>query len=145
MVVNLRVNGANQAVEVEPRWTVADVLRERLGLTGTHLGCEQGVCGACTVLFNGEPVRSCLMFAAQAVGGEITTIEGLDPRFSDSFVRRRVFQCGFCSPGFIVTLNYLLRDGRSYSEDELRQLLSGNVCRCTGYQTIIQAALEYRA
>jgi aerobic-type carbon monoxide dehydrogenase small subunit (CoxS/CutS family) len=140
------VNGDQWSGTVTVRWTLADFLRERLRLTGTHLGCEQGVCGACTVLVDGMAVRSCLMLAVQADHAEVTTIEGLTgPRFSalqDSFIRHRAFQCGFCTPGFLVAAEEILGSGQTYSRDELRELLIGHVCRCTGYEPIIEAVYE---
>ncbi|MBX6387857.1 MAG: (2Fe-2S)-binding protein [Frankia sp.] len=143
--VRMVVNG--QAVEqaVEPRLTLADLLRDRLGLTGTHLGCEHGVCGACTVLVDGAAVRSCLMFAVQADGREVTTVEGVaadDGTLSPVQAALRDchgLQCGFCSPGFVMTITALLRDNPDPSDEEIREGLSGNLCRCTGYQGIIAA------
>jgi carbon-monoxide dehydrogenase small subunit len=124
--------------------TLADLLRDRIGLTGTHLGCEQGVCGACTVLLDGRSVRSCLLLAAQASGHRVTTVEGLGEgdalsRLQDEFLRRGAFQCGFCTPGFLVAAEELIRSGRSYGAAELRELLSANICRCTGYAPIVEA------
>ncbi len=147
MELNLRVNGRDWSGDVEARLTLADLLRDRLRLTGTHLGCEQGVCGACTVLLDGEAARSCLTFAVQAEGAEVTTVEGLAPegglsRLQEAFVRRGAFQCGFCTPGFLVSAEALLRTGRPYSREELRELLGGNICRCTGYDPIVEAVFE---
>jgi carbon-monoxide dehydrogenase small subunit len=127
--------------------TLADFLRDRLRLTGTHLGCEQGVCGACTILADGKAVRSCLMLALQADGMELTTVEGMgEPgRLSPlqaALVRNRAFQCGFCTPGFLASAEEILRSGRRHSREELRALLSGNICRCTGYQAIVEAVSE---
>jgi aerobic-type carbon monoxide dehydrogenase small subunit (CoxS/CutS family) len=142
-VLRLTVNGQALEALVEPRKTLADVLREDLELTGTHLGCEHGVCGACTVLVDGLAVRSCLMLAVQAAGTEVTTIEGLErdgemhplqEAFRDSYS----FQCGFCTPGFVMTALALLGEGRQLSDAELREELSGNICRCTGYQSIVE-------
>ena len=144
--VGLTVNGVPRRVRVEPRKTLADTLREDLRLTGTHVGCEHGVCGACTVFVDGEAVRSCLMFAVQAEGTEITTIEGLaDDEGGLSPVQRAFrechgLQCGFCTPGFIMSVTAFLRDNPDPTDDELRDGLSGNLCRCTGYQGIIRAA-----
>jgi carbon-monoxide dehydrogenase small subunit len=145
--LRLTVNGAQREGVTEARRTLADFLREDLELTGTHVGCEHGVCGACTVLFNGEPVRSCLLFAVQADGCEITTIEGLaEPGGTLGVLQTAMwdnhsFQCGFCTPGFLVTATALLRNG-TVSEAELRSELSGNICRCTGYQSIIEGVLD---
>jgi aerobic carbon-monoxide dehydrogenase small subunit len=127
--------------------TLADFLRDRLRLTGTHLGCEQGVCGACTILAGGRAVRSCLMLALQADGMELTTVEGMgEPgrlsQLQAALVRHRAFQCGFCTPGFLASAEEILRTGRRYSPEELRTLLSGNICRCTGYQAIVEAVYE---
>jgi aerobic carbon-monoxide dehydrogenase small subunit len=127
--------------------TLADFLRDRLRLTGTHLGCEQGVCGACTILADGKAVRSCLILALQADGMELTTVEGMgEPgRLSPlqaALVRNRAFQCGFCTPGFLASAEEILRSGRRHSREELRALLSGNICRCTGYQAIVEAVSE---
>jgi aerobic carbon-monoxide dehydrogenase small subunit len=144
--VGLTVNGAPRRVRVEPRKTLADTLREDLRLTGTHLGCEHGVCGACTVFVDGAAVRSCLMFAVQAEGTEITTIEGLADADGGLSPVQRAFrechglQCGFCTPGFIMSVTAFLKDNPNPSDDELRDGLSGNLCRCTGYQGIIRAA-----
>jgi carbon-monoxide dehydrogenase small subunit len=130
---------------VEPRTTLADFLRQQCGLTGTHLGCEHGVCGACTVLVDGAAVRSCLLFAVQAQGSEVTTIEGLsgpDGELSmvqEAFRAAHGLQCGFCTPGFVVSVTAFLADHPSPSDDEIRDGLSGNLCRCTGYQGIINA------
>jgi aerobic-type carbon monoxide dehydrogenase small subunit (CoxS/CutS family) len=127
--------------------TLADFLRDRLRLTGTHLGCEHGVCGACTILAGGEAVRSCLMLALQADGMELTTVEGMGERgqlsrLQEAFLRNRAFQCGFCTPGFLASGEEILRSGQRYSRRELSQILSGNVCRCTGYRAIVEAVFE---
>jgi carbon-monoxide dehydrogenase small subunit len=145
--VELRVNGERRRAEVEPRLTLADFLRDRCRLTGTHLGCEHGVCGACTVLLDGRAVRSCLVFAVQADGREVTTIEGLseDRGLSDvqeAFRACHGLQCGFCTPGFVVTVTAFLRDDPEPDEDAIRAALSGNLCRCTGYQGILAAVHE---
>jgi carbon-monoxide dehydrogenase small subunit len=145
--VELRVNGERRRAEVEPRLTLADFLRDRCRLTGTHLGCEHGVCGACTVLLDGRAVRSCLVFAVQADGREVTTIEGLsqDRGLSDvqeAFRACHGLQCGFCTPGFVVTVTAFLRDDPAPDEDAIRAALSGNLCRCTGYQGILAAVHE---
>jgi carbon-monoxide dehydrogenase small subunit len=143
--IDVAVNGTTHDATVPARLTLADFLRERCGLTGTHLGCEHGVCGACTVLYDGEPVRSCLLFAVQADGCEITTIEGLsapDGGLSPvqvAFRDHHGLQCGFCTPGFIVTVTAFLQENPNPSDEEIRDALSGNLCRCTGYQGIIAA------
>src|SRR5215469_16287900 len=144
MDVALTVNGEMRQASVEPRLTLADFLRERCALTGTHLGCEHGVCGACTVLLDGNAVRSCLMFAVQADGSEVTTIEGLagpDAELTDvqeAFRDCHGLQCGFCTPGFIVSVTAFLRDHPDPSDREIREALSGNLCRCTGYQGLLK-------
>jgi carbon-monoxide dehydrogenase small subunit len=137
----LRVNGEPWAGEIEPRLTLADLLRDRLGLHGTHLGCEHGVCGACTVLLEGEPVRSCLALAVQADGSAVTTVEGL-PR---ALLPESAFQCGFCRGGFMVSAASLIGDGRHRQRAELRELLAGNICRCTGYEPIVEALYRSQA
>ena len=147
MELTLTLNGRAWSGDVPARVTLCDFLRDRLGLTGTHVGCEQGVCGACTILADGEAVRSCLMLAVQADGMEVTTVEGLgEPgRLSPlqaAFIRHRAFQCGFCTPGFLTSAEEILCSGRRYSREELRDLLSGNVCRCTGYEPIVEAVFE---
>jgi len=144
--VTLTVSGERRQALVEPRRTLADFLREDCALTGTHLGCEHGVCGACTVLLDGDAVRSCLLFAVQADGTEVTTVEGLTLRdgglnpVQEAFREAHGLQCGFCTPGFVVSVTAYLRDHPSPTEDEIREALSGNLCRCTGYQGIINAA-----
>ena len=143
--VNLIVNGHRRRVFVEPRKTLADTLREDCGLTGTHLGCEHGVCGACTILLDGAAVRSCLLFAVQAEDTEVTTIEGLSPAdgtlspLQEAFRQCHGLQCGFCTPGFIVSATAFLRDNPHPTEQQVREGLSGNLCRCTGYQGILAA------
>jgi carbon-monoxide dehydrogenase small subunit len=142
--VRLTVNGAAHAVTVEPRRTLADVLREELGLTGTHVGCEHGVCGACTVLWDGEPVRSCLLLAVQLDGASLTTVEGLADGdrlhpIQEAFWANHGLQCGFCTPGFLLTAKALLEANPDPSEDEIREAIGGNLCRCTGYHFIVQA------
>jgi carbon-monoxide dehydrogenase small subunit len=143
--VEMTVNGERRRGVVEARVTLADFLREQCALTGTHLGCEHGVCGACTVLLEGEAVRACLMFAVQADGGEVTTVEGLggpDGALSpvqDAFRAEHGLQCGFCTPGFVVSVTALLRENPQPSETEICEALSGNLCRCTGYQGIVRA------
>ncbi len=151
MRISLTVNGRAHGVDVEPRLTLADLLRDRLALTGTHLGCEHGVCGACTVLLDGAAVRSCLVFAVQADGAEVTTVEGMagaDGTLSPVQEALRAchgLQCGFCTPGFVVSITALLRDNPSPSDDEIREGLSGNLCRCTGYQGIVAAVRQAAA
>ncbi|MET0705646.1 MAG: (2Fe-2S)-binding protein [Tardiphaga sp.] len=146
--VTLTVNGTAFTRDVEPRRHLGDFLRHDLGLTGTHLGCEHGVCGACTVLVNGDPVRSCLMFAGQANGATITTVEGLAAAdgtlhpIQQAFWNRHGLQCGFCTPGMMMTLKALLADSPDAGEAEVRDAISGNLCRCTGYETIVDAALD---
>jgi carbon-monoxide dehydrogenase small subunit len=151
-VVELRVNGQPYSAAAEPRMLLSDFLRHSLGLTGTHVGCEQGVCGACTVLVDGEPVRSCLTFAVQAAGAEIETVEGLaqggklDP-IQEAFRQEHGLQCGYCTPGFLLTTKSLLEENPNPSVDEIREFMSGNVCRCTGYLGIVasvQKAAELR-
>jgi carbon-monoxide dehydrogenase small subunit len=143
--VALCVNGQAREASVEPRVTLADFLREECRLTGTHLGCEHGVCGACTVLVDGAAVRSCLVFAVQVDGSEITTIEGIaspDGTLSavqSAFRDCHALQCGFCTPGFIVSVTAFLRDHPRPTDREIREALSGNLCRCTGYQGIVEA------
>ena len=145
--LRLYVNGDRYDIDVEPRRTLADALRDDCGLTGTHLGCEHGVCGACTVLVDGEPVRACLMFAVQAEGASIRTVEGLAPDEStlhpvqQAFWENHGLQCGFCTPGFLTLITGYLEQNPEASEHELREVLSSNLCRCTGYQNIIKATL----
>jgi len=146
--VHVRVNGADRRMRVEHRTTLADALREQLHLTGTHLGCEHGVCGACTVLVDDEAVRACLVLAVQAEGAEVTTIEGLTPDdgtlspIQEAFRANHGLQCGFCTPGFVVSVHALLRDNPDPTDDEIREGLSGNLCRCTGYQGIMAAVRD---
>jgi len=142
--IDFTVNGERYAVAVEPRCTLADALREKCGLTGTNLGCEHGVCGTCTVLVEGEPVRSCLMFAVQLEGKSIRTVEGLakDGRLHElqrAFTEHHALQCGYCTHGFLMlAVSYLEKNG-SVDEHEIRDLVASNLCRCTGYQNIVQA------
>jgi carbon-monoxide dehydrogenase small subunit len=144
----MSVNGRAVALTVPARMTLADLLREELELTGTHLGCEHGVCGACTVLVDGRSMRSCILYAGQMEGAEITTIEGLSPPdgslnpIQQALHERHGLQCGFCTPGFVVTIHELLGDNPNLTEAEVREALSGNVCRCTGYQGIVAAVLD---
>jgi aerobic carbon-monoxide dehydrogenase small subunit len=140
--VTIRVNGIERQAATETRRTLVDFLRDELGLTGTHVGCEHGICGACTVLLDGEPVRSCLMLAVQAEGASVETIDGLGTPeelspLQQSFRDSHGFQCGFCTPGFVMTTLALLRENPDPTEDEIRHTLSGNICRCTGYQSIV--------
>jgi carbon-monoxide dehydrogenase small subunit len=145
VTVNLTVNGRAYQRAVEPRLLLSDFLRHTLGLTGTHVGCEHGVCGACTVLVDGETARSCLMLAVQADGAEITTVEGLAPGpdrlhpLQEAFWEAHGLQCGFCTPGILITVQALLRENPSPTDEEIRAGLSGNLCRCTGYQNIVKA------
>ena len=149
--IALVVNGVRHEVEVETRLTLADCLRHRLGLTGTHLGCEHGVCGACTVLVDGEAVRSCLMLAVQAERAAVTTVEGIADAggtlhpLQEAFRDRHGLQCGFCTPGMLMTLMEFLDENPSPTEAEVREAISGNLCRCTGYQGIVAAALDAAA
>lgn len=146
--VEVSVNGRRHTASVEPRVTLADYLRERCGLTGTHLGCEHGACGACTVLLDGQAVRSCLIFAVQVDGQEVTTVEGIaDEDGGLSPVQAALrdchgLQCGFCTPGFVTSITALLRDNPTPSDEEIREGLSGNFCRCTGYQGIVNAVRQ---
>jgi aerobic carbon-monoxide dehydrogenase small subunit len=142
--IGLRVNGVEHTVEVEPRMTLADAVREKCGLTGTHLGCEHGVCGACTVLVDGLPVRSCLVFAVQCEDVEISTVEGLSDGttlhpLQQAFWEHHGLQCGFCTPGFLMLAMGALAENPDPSDEELREVLSSNLCRCTGYQNIVTA------
>jgi len=146
--IAVTVNGERRQAEVEVRLTLADFLRHTLGLTGTHLGCEHGVCGACTILLDGLTARSCLMLAVQADGHEIITVEGLAPSadklspLQEAFRDNHGLQCGFCTPGMLTTLTEFLRDNPSPTEQEVRIAIAGNLCRCTGYQGIVLAALD---
>ena len=144
--IEVTVNGVRYRREVEPRLLLSDFVRQDLGLTGTHVGCEHGVCGACTILFDAEPVRSCIMLAVQADGHELRTIEALagpsgelNP-LQSAFKNAHGLQCGFCTPGVLMTLTAFLRDNPSPSESEIRDALSANLCRCTGYHNIVEAA-----
>ena len=146
--IGMTVNGVRRQVEVETRVTLADCLRHHLGLTGTHLGCEHGVCGACTVIVDGRTARSCLMLAVQADGAVIATVEGLAADdgtlhpLQQAFHDNHGLQCGFCTPGMLMTLVEFLESNPDPSETEVREALSGNLCRCTGYQGIVAAALD---
>ena len=144
--IEIVVNGERRRAAAEVRVTLADFLRDKLGLTGTHLGCEHGVCGACTVMVEGVTVRSCLMLAVQAQGKEVLTVEGLgEPDdlhpLQQAFRETHAFQCGFCTPGFIMAALGLLQENHAPDEDEIREVLSGNICRCTGYQSIVEGVL----
>ncbi|MFQ6030463.1 MAG: (2Fe-2S)-binding protein [Dehalococcoidia bacterium] len=145
--IRLTVNGVEYQETAEARMSLADFLRDKLGLTGTHLGCEHGVCGACTVLLEGEPVRSCLMLAVQAEGASLTTVEGLAQGeelhpLQLSFQQNHALQCGFCTPGILMTAYALLQEVPNPTEEQVREAISGNICRCTGYAPIIQAILQ---
>jgi carbon-monoxide dehydrogenase small subunit len=146
----LTVNGESCSAEVEPRMLLADLLRDEFGLTGTHLGCEHGVCGACTVVMDGRPVRSCLTFAVQAAGRSVVTVEGLARGDDDlhplqeRFREEHALQCGFCTPGFLMTAFALLEEKPHASEDDVREALDGVLCRCTGYDAIVRAVLDAR-
>jgi carbon-monoxide dehydrogenase small subunit len=140
----LDINGAVHEATVEPRRTLADVIRDDCGLTGTHIGCEHGVCGACTVLVDGAPVRSCLMFAVQASGKEIRTVEGLQDGaalhpLQEAFIAHHALQCGFCTPGFLMLAAGVLAQKPNIGDEELLDVLSSNLCRCTGYENIVKA------
>ena len=145
MKMSVTVNEVSYERDVEPRLLLSDFLRQELGLTGTHVGCEHGVCGACTILFDSEPARSCIMLAVQANGHTIQTVEGLASAdgalapIQEAFRESHALQCGFCTPGFLMTLSAFLRDHPSPSEPEIRDALSANLCRCTGYQHIVDA------
>ena len=147
--VSVRVNGAEHTREVEPRLLLSDFLRHELGLTGTHVGCEHGVCGACTILLDGLAVRSCLLFAVQATGREIETVEGLGGErlhpLQEAFRDAHALQCGYCTPGILMTLKAFLAETPHPSEPEIREALSGNLCRCTGYQKILDAVHQAAA
>jgi carbon-monoxide dehydrogenase small subunit len=145
--LSVTINGVQHQSQVEPRLLLVDYIRQEIGLTGTHVGCEHGVCGACTILFDGRAVRSCIMLAAQADGHEITTVEALAASESELHPLQQAFweahglQCGFCTPGFLMTLLPYLQENPSPTETDVREAISGNICRCTGYQHIVDAAL----
>jgi aerobic carbon-monoxide dehydrogenase small subunit len=146
----LNINGQNHEIRVEPRRTLVDAIREDCGATGTHIGCEHGVCGACTILLDGEPVRSCLMFAVQADGRPIRTVEGLADGdelhpLQRAFMEHHGLQCGFCTPGFLMLVVGVLEREPDMSDDDLLHALASNLCRCTGYQNIIKAVRAYAA
>jgi aerobic-type carbon monoxide dehydrogenase small subunit (CoxS/CutS family) len=146
--ISVKVNGARREAQVEDRLTLADFLRHHLELTGTHVGCEHGVCGACTVLLDGRSVRSCLLLAVQANSHEITTVEGLAPKsgglhpLQEALREHHGLQCGFCTPGLLMTLTEFLSENKSPTESEVREAISGNLCRCTGYRGIVEATLD---
>jgi aerobic-type carbon monoxide dehydrogenase small subunit (CoxS/CutS family) len=147
--IQLTVNGRAYERAVEVRMTLADFLRDELNLTGTHLGCEHGICGACTILFDGEAVRSCLLFAVQADGANLVTVEGLAQGeelhpLQRAFHENHALQCGFCTPGFLMTAVAFLQETQSPTEAQVREAISGNICRCTGYAPIVQAILQAR-
>jgi carbon-monoxide dehydrogenase small subunit len=144
MKVAVTVNGVRYERDVEPRLLLSDFIRQELGLTGTHVGCEHGVCGACTILFDGEAVRSCIMLAVQAAGHDLQTVEALAPSgqlnpLQAAFHTAHGLQCGFCTPGFLMTLTAFLRENPTPSDAEIREALSSNLCRCTGYHHIFEA------
>ena len=146
-LIRLNVNGKDYEARAEPRKLLSDFIREDVGLTGTHVGCEHGICGACTILINGESARSCLMFAVQAEGARIMTVEGLCDSatlhpIQQSFRDHYALQCGFCTPGFLMTTYDLLQSHDNMTEQDVRYGLSGNLCRCTGYQSIVEAVLD---
>jgi len=143
--VELTVNGRRVSMQVEPRQSLADALRGELGLTGTHLGCEHGVCGACTIVVDGDPVRGCLMLAVQAQGANVVTVEGASPAVGLSEIQAALrefhgLQCGFCTPGMVMVLHHLFTENPQPTEAEIREAISGQLCRCTGYQGIMNAA-----
>ena len=144
-MVSMQINGREVQGEVEPRLLLADFIRDNAGLTGTHLGCEHGVCGACTVQLDGEPVRSCLMFAVQANGHRVATVEGMAPNerelhpLQQAFHEEHALQCGFCTPGILMTMEAFLREEPDPTPERIREALAGNLCRCTGYQNIVTA------
>jgi carbon-monoxide dehydrogenase small subunit len=144
--VELRINGESRAADAEPRMLLVDFIRNKLHLTGTHVGCAHGACGACTVLVDGRPTRSCLMFAVQAQGADITTVEGLTPDdklspLQEEFRKNHALQCGFCTPGMLISSHALLAENPNPSEQEIKQALAGNLCRCTGYNSIVRAVV----
>ena len=147
--ITLSINGRDHKVSVDPRWTLADVIRDHCGQTGTHLGCEHGICGACTVLVDDAPVRSCLMFGIQADGKEIRTVEGLADGdeyhpLQKAFMENPALQCGYCTPGFLMLATGILEAQPDISDDDLNEVLSSNLCRCTGYANIIKAVRAAR-
>ena len=150
MTISFQLNGTGVEADVPVRTTLSDCLRHHLHKTGTHVACEHGVCGACTVIVNGDAVRSCLMLAVQADGGSVTTVEGLTPdqglsALQESFHKHHALQCGFCTPGFLTTAHALLSEEPDATKDRIREVLSGNLCRCTGYINIVEAVYDARA
>jgi aerobic carbon-monoxide dehydrogenase small subunit len=145
MPITITVNGRERRADASPRMTLIDFLRDTLGLTGSHIGCEHGVCGACSVLLDGEPIRACLMFAVQTDGLSITTVEGLANEsgelnaIQDAFWETHALQCGYCTPGMLIAAQALLAENNNPSDAEIREAISGNLCRCTGYQQIVDA------
>jgi carbon-monoxide dehydrogenase small subunit len=144
MLVKVAINGEKHEAEVEPRLLLVHLIRENLRLTGTHIGCDTSHCGACTVLLDGRPVKSCTVFAVQAHGREITTVEGLEQDgklhpLQDAFIAEHGLQCGYCTPGILLTTHAFLRDHPAPTHDEIREMLAGNLCRCTGYHFIVEA------
>ena len=144
--IEMEINGVRASAEAEPRMLLADFIRHRLYLTGTHVGCAHGACGACTVLVNGQPARSCLMFAVQAQGAEVRTVESLETQdglstLQEEFRKHHALQCGFCTPGMLMSAQALLSENPEPSETEVRKALAGNLCRCTGYNNIVHAVL----
>ncbi len=149
MKITLTLNGNKHQVDVEPRHTLTDVIRDACGYTGTHLGCEHGVCGACTIIVDGEAIRACLMFAIQADGRTIRTIEGLAQGntlhpLQEAFVKHHALQCGYCTPGFLMLATHALEKNPDITDAELQDVLSSNLCRCTGYQNILAAVQDAR-
>ena len=147
LAISVKVNGQEYERTVEVRLTLADFIREELDLTGTHLGCEHGVCGACTVLYDGQAIRSCLMLAVQANGAEITTVEGISPdgrlnSLQAAFQENHALQCGFCTPGMLITATAFLKENPHPTEAQAREAISGNICRCTGYVSIVKAVVQ---
>jgi len=145
--IQLNINGADHAIEVEPRRSLVDTLRDACGLTGSHVGCEHGVCGACTILVDDQPVRGCLMFAVQADGKRIRTVEGLDDNgafnaLQQAFHAQHALQCGFCTPGMLMLATWIIERGKPVSDDELREIMASNLCRCTGYRNILRAVRD---
>jgi aerobic carbon-monoxide dehydrogenase small subunit len=143
--VAIKINGKIYESKVEPRYLLSDFIRYTAGLTGTHVGCEHGACGTCTILMDGDSVRSCLLFAVQAVGHDIQTVESLGTPenlspLQEAFREKHAAQCGFCTPGILMTLSAYLRDHKNPTEEDLREAIDGNLCRCTGYQNIVEAA-----
>ena len=145
MIVRVAVNGVSHEADVEPRLLLSDFLRHELGLTGTHVGCEHGVCGACTILFDGEPARACIMLAVQADGHQLQTVESLSPDgtalspLQEAFRDAHALQCGFCTPGILMTVTAFLRDNPHPAAPQIREALAANLCRCTGYHHIVEA------